>query len=100
MPETNVAIIIVAAGSSTRFGTDKLGVLLCGRSVLERAVAALRKPFPDAPLVLVVRGDQVEQVRARWEELAIRVTAGGERRQDSVRNGFAALDAAAAGSGS
>ena len=94
MPETNVAIIIVAAGSSTRFGTDKLGVLLCGRSVLERAVAALRKPFPDAPLVLVVRGDQVEQVRARWEELAIRVTAGGERRQDSVRNGFAALDAA------
>jgi 2-C-methyl-D-erythritol 4-phosphate cytidylyltransferase/2-C-methyl-D-erythritol 2,4-cyclodiphosphate synthase len=94
MPETNVALIVVAAGSSTRFGTDKLGAQVGGRSVLERAVAAVRQPFPDAPLVLVVRGDQVEQARARWAGLAVRVAAGGERRQDSVRNGFEALDAA------
>ena len=33
-----VAIVVVAAGSSTRFGTDKLAVHLGGRSVLERAV--------------------------------------------------------------
>lgn len=94
MAELNVALIVVAAGSSTRFGTDKLGALVSGRSVLERAVAAVRQPFPDAPLVVVVRADQVEQAQTRWEGLGARVVAGGARRQDSVRNGFAALDAA------
>ncbi|MGD1147284.1 MAG: 2-C-methyl-D-erythritol 2,4-cyclodiphosphate synthase [Thermoanaerobaculaceae bacterium] len=93
MAELKVALIVVAAGSSARFGTDKLSAQVGGRSVLERAVAAVRQPFPNAPLVLVVRSDQVEQARARWEGLGVRVTAGGARRQDSVRNGFAALDA-------
>ena len=93
MTEPDVALIVVAAGSSARFGADKLSAQVGGRSVLERAVAAVRQPFPDAPLVLVVRGDHVEQARARWEGAAIRVTAGGERRQDSVKKGFAALGA-------
>ncbi|HVN75837.1 MAG TPA: 2-C-methyl-D-erythritol 2,4-cyclodiphosphate synthase, partial [Thermoanaerobaculaceae bacterium] len=63
-----------------------------GHSVLERAVAAVRGPFPAAPLALVVRGEHLEQARARWEAPGVVVTAGGERRQDSVRNGFVALD--------
>ncbi|MBZ5588810.1 MAG: 2-C-methyl-D-erythritol 2,4-cyclodiphosphate synthase [Acidobacteriia bacterium] len=92
MTDPDVALIVVAAGSSTRFGTDKLGVQIAGRSVLERAVTAVRAPFPDAPLVLVVRGDQVEQARARWEGLGVLVTAGGEHRQDSVKHGFTALN--------
>ncbi len=36
-----IAIIVVAAGASTRFGKDKLGARIAGQSVLERAVAKL-----------------------------------------------------------
>ncbi len=94
MTDLDVALIVVAAGSSTRFGADKLGVRIAGKSVLERAVAAVRAAYPDAPLALVVRADQVEPSDARWRAERVRVVAGGRRRQDSVRNGFAALDPA------
>ncbi len=91
MTEPEVVVIVVAAGASTRFGSDKLEAQLGGRSVLERAVAAVRAPFPHAPLALVVRAEHVEEARARWEAPGLRVVAGGARRQDSVRNGFEAL---------
>jgi 2-C-methyl-D-erythritol 4-phosphate cytidylyltransferase/2-C-methyl-D-erythritol 2,4-cyclodiphosphate synthase len=89
--ESDVAVIVVAAGSSTRFGADKLGVLIAGRSVLDRAVGAMRAALPSAPLALVVRPDQVEALRARWQARGVLVVAGGDRRQDSVKNGFLAL---------
>ncbi len=87
----DVAIVVVAAGASTRYGGDKLAVRLGGRSVLERAVEAVVAPFPAAPTVLVVRPDEVEPQRERWRPAGVRVVAGGERRQDSVRLGFTAL---------
>ena len=86
-----VAIVVVAAGSSSRFGADKLAVRLGGRPVLERAVASVRAPFPDAPVALVVRPDDVEAESARWRTAGVTVVAGGRRRQDSVRLGCEAL---------
>jgi 2-C-methyl-D-erythritol 4-phosphate cytidylyltransferase / 2-C-methyl-D-erythritol 2,4-cyclodiphosphate synthase len=91
MTEPDVAIIVVAAGSSSRFGRDKLGVRVGGRPVLDRAVAAVRAAFPNAPAVLVVRPEQLEGAAQRWREQGVRVVAGGRHRQDSVRNGFLAL---------
>jgi 2-C-methyl-D-erythritol 4-phosphate cytidylyltransferase / 2-C-methyl-D-erythritol 2,4-cyclodiphosphate synthase len=88
----DVAVIVVAAGSSTRFGGDKLGMPVAGRSVLERAVGAMRAALPAAPLALVVRADQLQAARARWQARGVLVAAGGSRRQDSVRSGFLALD--------
>jgi 2-C-methyl-D-erythritol 4-phosphate cytidylyltransferase/2-C-methyl-D-erythritol 2,4-cyclodiphosphate synthase len=87
-----VAIVVVAAGSSSRFGADKLAVRLGGRTVLERAVASVRAPFPDAPVALVVRPDDAGAEEERWRAAGLRVVAGGPRRQDSVRLGFDALD--------
>src|SRR3989304_1977857 len=92
MTDHTVAIIVVAAGSSTRFGKDKLGAQISGHSVLERAVGAVRAAFPDAPMALVVRADQVEAAQQRWQPRGVRVVTGGAHRQDSVKNGFAALD--------
>ena len=89
--EPEVAVIIVAAGSSTRFGGDKLGARVAGRSVLERAVGAMRAALPGAPLALVVRPEQLEGERVRWRGQHVVVAAGGARRQDSVQNGFSAL---------
>ncbi|HVN30791.1 MAG TPA: 2-C-methyl-D-erythritol 2,4-cyclodiphosphate synthase [Thermoanaerobaculaceae bacterium] len=92
MTANPVAIIVVAAGSSSRFGTDKLSVPLFGQSVLERAVAAVRAAYPDAPLALVVRAEQVEAVQHVWGPKGVLVVAGGLHRQDSVRSGFDALN--------
>jgi len=92
MSAGDVYVVVVAAGSSSRFGGDKLAADLRGRSVLARAVDAVRAPFPRAPLALVVRTEVVDAQRARWELEGARVVAGGERRQDSVRNGVTALD--------
>jgi 2-C-methyl-D-erythritol 4-phosphate cytidylyltransferase/2-C-methyl-D-erythritol 2,4-cyclodiphosphate synthase len=92
MTNESVAIIVVAAGSSSRFGKDKLGSRIAGRSVLERAVGAVRAAFPETPVALVVRADRVEEAGKVWGPRGVLVAAGGDRRQDSVRNGFAALD--------
>jgi 2-C-methyl-D-erythritol 4-phosphate cytidylyltransferase / 2-C-methyl-D-erythritol 2,4-cyclodiphosphate synthase len=92
MSAGDVYVVVVAAGSSSRFGGDKLAADLRGRSVLARAVDAVRAPYPRAPLALVVRPEAVDEQRARWEREGTRVVAGGERRQDSVRNGVTALD--------
>jgi 2-C-methyl-D-erythritol 4-phosphate cytidylyltransferase / 2-C-methyl-D-erythritol 2,4-cyclodiphosphate synthase len=88
-----VAIVIVAAGASTRFGGDKLAVRVGGVPVLERSVAAVRAPFPGAPCVLVVRPEEVGAQAERWRATGLRVVAGGPRRQDSVRLGCEALGA-------
>ncbi len=84
-----LAIIVAAAGSSRRFGADKLAARLGGRTVLEHAVARLREAIPDAPLVVVVAADQLDHWRATLarSDPDIELRVGGARRQDSVRLG-------------
>jgi len=89
---SDVAIVVVAAGSSSRFGKDKLAARVAGESVLDRAVGAVRAAFPEAPVALVVRADQLEEAGRRWLPRGVRVAAGGRHRQDSVRRGFELLD--------
>ncbi len=94
--KTNVSpslgLVVVAAGSSRRFGSDKLSVHLGGRTVLQRAVGCLRAVFPRAPLVVVVRGEELEARAAELRELGVSAfVPGGKHRQDSVRAGVEAL---------
>ncbi|MCS7182969.1 MAG: 2-C-methyl-D-erythritol 2,4-cyclodiphosphate synthase [Thermoanaerobaculum sp.] len=88
-----MGVVVAAAGSSRRFGSDKLAVPLRGMTVLQRAVACLRSALPQVPTVVVVRP---EDLPARREELTqwgpLRVVPGGAQRQDSVRHGVEALD--------
>jgi 2-C-methyl-D-erythritol 4-phosphate cytidylyltransferase len=81
------AIVVVAAGSSTRMGFSKLWTDVCGQSLLERAIAHARLAEP-TELVVVVAADRVGEAAA----LApfARVVAGGARRRDSVAAGLAA----------
>jgi len=92
MTDQSIAIIVVAAGASSRFGADKLAARLGGQTVLERAVAAIRDPLPGAQTVLVVKPERVAEWTAHWSDLGVALVGGGRRRQDSVRNGFAALE--------
>lgn len=90
---SDLVLVVVAAGSSRRFGTDKLAQPLAGATVLEWAVRSVRAPFPASPVVLVVPPGRVAELAEVWAPRGVRVAAGGERRQDSVRRGVEASGA-------
>jgi 2-C-methyl-D-erythritol 4-phosphate cytidylyltransferase len=85
-----VSAIIVAAGSSTRMGFDKLAVPLAGIPVLQRTLAAFLTATTIDEIIVVGPPE-------RWELLdtaaakPVRRVDGGASRQDSVANGLAAL---------
>ena len=90
---TEVWTIVVAAGSGSRFGADKLAVALDGDNTvldvsLHRAVAA------SDGVVLVVRADDPILYASPIDPL--RLVAGGATRSDSVRRGLDAIPESAA----
>ena len=99
MAETiHAAAIVVAAGNGERAGgIDKVLQPLGGRKVIERAVAPfLSDPRITQVVIVAPAGREAEYLEAAFPNGAPaspRVTAisGGERRQDSVAAGLAAL---------
>jgi 2-C-methyl-D-erythritol 4-phosphate cytidylyltransferase len=81
------AIVLVAAGASTRMGFPKLWADVCGRPLLAHALAAAQLAGP-SEIVLVASSDRL----ASAADLApfARVLPGGARRRDSVAAGLAA----------
>ena len=86
--------VIVAGGSSSRFGENKLAVDLCGRPVLGWSLAAM-EAATSVRHIVVVAGAGSEL----WAETLARsfaptkfvcVVAGGARRRDSVEAGLRA----------
>jgi len=92
-----VGVIIVAGGRGVRIGGDRPKQLLRigNRTMLQHSVAAFDRHPSVAEIVVVLPSEVV----ARGQELvgttahACRFAAGGERRQDSVASGFAAMSA-------
>lgn len=87
--------VIVAAGSSTRFGeADKLTAELCGRPVVAWTLEAFARAAGLGTVVLVVAADRLAEfgeLAERWAAGAdVRVVAGGARRRDSVEAGLRA----------
>jgi 2-C-methyl-D-erythritol 4-phosphate cytidylyltransferase/2-C-methyl-D-erythritol 2,4-cyclodiphosphate synthase len=87
--------IVVAAGMSRRMGgRDKLEARIAGRPVLEWTIdALLRAPGLERVIVVTAPG-RVAELRgwATGRKAVAAVVPGGERRQDSVAAGFAALE--------
>jgi 2-C-methyl-D-erythritol 4-phosphate cytidylyltransferase/2-C-methyl-D-erythritol 2,4-cyclodiphosphate synthase len=89
----NVVALIVAAGRGERAGGDvpKQFALLGGAPVIARAVAA----FDNLPVFVVVGEGQQDALAAALGGRQIAgIATGGATRQDSVRNGLAAIGAA------
>ncbi len=90
------ALILPAAGSGTRMGTQERKTLLrvCGRPVLYHTLERFRGMSEFAQVVLVVHPDDLVRYRRRMAtllELGVTdIVPGGERRQDSVEHGLAA----------
>lgn len=86
-----IHVVIVAAGSGTRFGGDipKQYQLLDGRPVVIRTIEAFRRVLPDSRIQLVIS----QSMEPLWGELAAeagfespRTVYGGATRFESVKN--------------
>ena len=93
-PAPTADAIVVAAGSSTRMGgSDKLAAVVGGRPLLAWTLEAVARASSVAHIVVVTAGSRVGEIAAAaWLPPSVSaVVAGGERRQDSVAAGVAAL---------
>jgi 2-C-methyl-D-erythritol 4-phosphate cytidylyltransferase/2-C-methyl-D-erythritol 2,4-cyclodiphosphate synthase len=90
----HVTAIIAAGGSGRRLGASVPKQLLDvgGRTLLERSVDAFRS-HPAVDEVIVAVPPDMLAAPPSWLDAArdVRLVAGGERRQDSVANAFAAV---------
>jgi 2-C-methyl-D-erythritol 4-phosphate cytidylyltransferase len=93
----SVVAIIVAAGSGSRFGADKLLAPLSGRPLLRHTLDAIAACGAVDDTILVVSPERVDEFGALVRDWGIakvrQVCAGGARRQDSVFNGLQETDA-------
>lgn len=83
--------VLVAAGSSTRMGFDKLSFDLGGETVLERSVRAFDECPEVDELVIVTgaSGENAQRAAARCKK-PVRLVRGGSTRAESARSGVAA----------
>lgn len=89
--ECRVTAVLVAAGSSTRMGFDKLSFDLGGETVLERSVRAFDECPEVDELVIVTgaSGENAQRAAARCKK-PVRLVKGGSTRAESARSGVAA----------
>lgn len=94
-----VRVIIVAAGSGSRFGAGlpKQYCLLDGRPVLMRTIDAFRRAIPYADITIVINRDMEEL----WADLCHKcrftspsIAYGGSTRWESVKNAVQAISPA------
>ncbi len=93
----SIIAIIVAAGSSSRFGKPKQLELLAGEAVFIHSVRAFDNCERVEKIVLVTSSDFSKEMQAllasKGLDAKVTITLGGERRQDSVMKGLKAADA-------
>ena len=83
------AVVVLAAGSGSRFGhsTNKVWLPLSGRRIISRSLVNAAKPFKKARLVLVIHPDDeamAEEVLAREiPQLKVEIVYGGATRHES-----------------
>lgn len=97
---SDVSIIVVAAGSGSRFGSDVPKQFCClgGRPVVVRAIERLREALPGSAIAVVISPSE----RKRWKAVSadygledVTVADGGASRWESVKNGLAAVPGSA-----
>ncbi len=89
-----VSAVIVAAGNSTRMGTNKQLLMLGDRPVIAHTLATFQRSSVIDEIVLVTRTQDRDTLQGIAVQYGITklaaVVAGGAERQESVANGVAA----------
>lgn len=88
-----ICAILLAAGSSTRMGSNKMLLDFGGKNPIELCLEAFSGIADEA--VITVSQDTAEAAEAAAEhsEIPVRIVQGGARRSDSVLNALTATDA-------
>jgi 2-C-methyl-D-erythritol 4-phosphate cytidylyltransferase len=91
--------ILVAAGSSSRMGFDKLFSVVGGKTVISHTIDAFERTGSVTGIIVVARGDRRDEFERlvreqKWRKIET-IVAGGEHRHDSVRAGLNRLNAGA-----
>ena len=91
--EKRVSAVLVAAGSSTRMGFDKLSFDLGGETVLHRSIRAFEQDPLVTEIVLVAGKNRafVEQQAADCTK-PVQIVTGGSTRAESAKNGVLAAE--------
>ena len=89
--EKTVSAVLVAAGSSTRMGFDKLSFDLGGETVLHRSIRAFAQ-CPQVTELVLVAGKNREFVAQQAADCPkpVQIVAGGATRAESAKNGVQA----------
>lgn len=88
----NVAVIICAAGSSSRFGgkKKKIFIELCGTPVLLRSVNIFSEIEDVKQIILAISAEDEEKIRMNWEAnlafAGVELCIGGNERCQTVQN--------------
>lgn len=94
-PSADCAAVIVAAGESKRFGSDKTALELGGMPVLARSVKAFEDCGCIAEIVIVTREEKLEAVAELVRKYAFskvaKVIIGGNTRAESSLAGVSAV---------
>ena len=96
---TTCSVVVVAAGSSSRMGADKLYMELEGKPVLARTLLAFEACDFVNEIVLVTREDSLDRAGALCREYSInkveKIIIGGQNRNESALAGLSAIDRSA-----
>jgi len=94
----NKYAVIVAGGSGTRMGGNlpKQFMLLKDKPVLYYTLKTFSDAYPDLQIILVLPVDYTDMgqeiIDAYFDKERIRITAGGDTRFQSVKNGLALIE--------
>ena len=88
--------VLVAAGSSTRFGSDKLFAPLCGIPVLAYSLMTFQNCDYITEIIVVTESEKIMQVAELCDSLGIskvtKVVCGGASRLESALSGVSETD--------
>ncbi|MCX5970896.1 MAG: 2-C-methyl-D-erythritol 4-phosphate cytidylyltransferase [Coprothermobacterota bacterium] len=89
--EQGACVLLMAAGQSSRFGTEKIWQPLLGRPLLEWSLEILESCPRVRSVILVVRAEHLQRANCYVgsPHKVIAAVAGGKERQESVRAGLA-----------
>ncbi|MEI6309287.1 MAG: 2-C-methyl-D-erythritol 4-phosphate cytidylyltransferase [bacterium] len=89
--EQEACVLLMAAGQSSRFGTEKIWQPLLGRPLLEWSLGTLESCPRVHSVILVVRAEHLQRANCYVgsPHKVIAAVAGGKERQESVRAGLA-----------
>lgn len=88
-----VCAVLLAAGSSSRMGSNKMLFRFNGMNPIELCLDAFAGIADEAVIAVSEDTAEAAEEAARHSELDVRIVLGGARRQDSVLNALTATDA-------